>query len=1285
MRRHIPYPLALGVISVLVLCLLPHGGAQAILDDRIDALVLSVDGSAPLEATPATKPSGDAAIVVDFEAVLSVPPELREPIEGAMRSAGSLLPAVNRFTLTALRNWKDWMHAVLVPSYVIELGWEIELGSDEIVEVLAQRSDTGEFVAYVRGSADFTDLAHDAPADFIDYSSPLEVSPLSVDYLFPWTGGQDWYKTWGWHSGNAIDFQPVVRTTPVVDYVVLSAAAGRLTEVCNDGHQSMLRIEHAGGDTQYLHLDAGSVRRDLLGQNIVRGQIIGILYDGHEGGREHNGTHYKYWTACGYGTAAHLHFVLPRRDMAIDGHNANTVANSARATRYRSSNPRVDGGGSSQNCADGEGVVLYEHSDFQGQCTRFTGDDNYVGDNPIGNDAASSIRVIGNFEAILYEHGDYGGTSSTFTGDDPDLSNDPIGNDRASSIRVRRRDAGGSSNCDGGEGVYLYEHSNHAGRCSKFAGDAPNPRNWYIGNDSASSIRIVGSYEAIVYEHDDYNGASSAFSDDDPEFGNDTIGHDRASSIRVRRRDADGSSNCDGEEGVYLYEHGDYGGRCSKFTADAPNPRDWYIGNDTASSIRLVGDYEAAVYEHDDYNGVSSTFTGDDSDFGGSSIGHDRASSIRVRRGATGPTSCDNDQFLAEHFANRDLSGSPTFRSCVSEVNENWASNGPGNGVGDDDFSVRWSGDFWLDEGVYHFTTRTDDGVRLWIDGELLLDQWRDMGATEFAVERSVSSGLHTLRVEYYEHGGYATARLSWQRQESAADPDDGRTIGFDFGLDGTVNPTGDRDDYHFEGSAGQVVTVRMDKRDSNLDSYIGLYSPDGSLLGQDDDGADGVNSRLSIELQQNGRHKIIAHGYGDSTGGYRLTITRESTSDADDNRWISFGDSLEGTVTPNDDRDWYFFSGIAGRVIGIRMDKIDSGLDSLLELYDSSGNMIAHNDDGSSDRNAMLVHALPHSGVYRILARSWSIESSGRYNLSLHTADNTNLARGKGAWATSTGFNGVEAYRAFDGDISTRWSSQSSDPQFIYVDLGSVQTFDQVVLVWERAFARRYGVYYWTGSGWQDIYWTSSGNGGNDAVAFAPVQARYVGMYGAARGTGSGYSLWEFGVYNTAHTVIPIVPPDPGDKPPEEGIDPLVPLPPNEPGKPTLLIGSGPSGQEDTPLPELADAAPSFGIGNSIPTANMLYPCPTCPSVQDGVILFQGVGEDNDENGMSIVGYHWTSSLDGELAATDMFTLPETALTVGTHIITFQVLDNEGDWSEPVTAKLHTGRRVFLPLISRR
>jgi mannan endo-1,4-beta-mannosidase len=80
-----------------------------------------------------------------------------------------------------------------------------------------------------------------------------------------------------------------------------------------------------------------------------------------------------------------------------------------------------------------------------------------------------------------------------------------------------------------------------------------------------------------------------------------------------------------------------------------------------------------------------------------------------------------------------------------------------------DYFSARWTQPLPFQGGTYRFTTTTDDGVRLWVDGRLLIDSWRPMRGTRHATIR-LSPGIHDVKVEYYERTGVALARLTWRR-----------------------------------------------------------------------------------------------------------------------------------------------------------------------------------------------------------------------------------------------------------------------------------------------------------------------------------------------------------------------------------------------------------------------------------------------------------------------------------------------------------------------------------------
>jgi len=130
-------------------------------------------------------------------------------------------------------------------------------------------------------------------------------------------------------------------------------------------------------------------------------------------------------------------------------------------------------------------------------------------------------------------------------------------------------------------------------------------------------------------------------------------------------------------------------------------------------------------------------------------------------------------------------------------------------------------------------------------------------------------------------------------------------------------------------------------------------------------------------------------------------------------------------------------------------------------------------------------------------------------------TVDPVNLALGKTAVA-STNYSGLPALNATDGNAGSRWSSQFSNNEWIYVDLGSVYTINRVVLRWETAYGRGYKLQVSSNaSTWSDVYSTATGDGGVDDITLAsPGSGRYVRMLGTQRATTFGYSLYEFEVY---------------------------------------------------------------------------------------------------------------------------------------------------------------------------
>jgi hypothetical protein len=127
-----------------------------------------------------------------------------------------------------------------------------------------------------------------------------------------------------------------------------------------------------------------------------------------------------------------------------------------------------------------------------------------------------------------------------------------------------------------------------------------------------------------------------------------------------------------------------------------------------------------------------------------------------------------------------------------------------------------------------------------------------------------------------------------------------------------------------------------------------------------------------------------------------------------------------------------------------------------------------------------------------------------------------TLLSQGQPATASSVENASFPASAAVDGNLGTRWSSAFSDPQWLQVDLGSTATITQVTLDWETAYATAFQIQTSTdGSTWTTIYSTTTGTGGAQTLNVTGT-GRYVRMYGTARATPYGYSLWEFQVFGT-------------------------------------------------------------------------------------------------------------------------------------------------------------------------
>ncbi|NOK58322.1 MAG: hypothetical protein GFH27_549279n128 [Chloroflexi bacterium AL-W] len=116
-------------------------------------------------------------------------------------------------------------------------------------------------------------------------------------------------------------------------------------------------------------------------------------------------------------------------------------------------------------------------------------------------------------------------------------------------------------------------------------------------------------------------------------------------------------------------------------------------------------------------------------------------------------------------FDNTRLAGTPLVTGVDATVDWQWGTAAPSTDLPRDSFSVRWSGQVEAaQDGTYTFITRSDDGVRLWVDGQRLIDNWTNHAVTENRGSITLATGQrYDLQLEYYEQSGQATIQLFWE------------------------------------------------------------------------------------------------------------------------------------------------------------------------------------------------------------------------------------------------------------------------------------------------------------------------------------------------------------------------------------------------------------------------------------------------------------------------------------------------------------------------------------------
>jgi LysM repeat protein len=127
--------------------------------------------------------------------------------------------------------------------------------------------------------------------------------------------------------------------------------------------------------------------------------------------------------------------------------------------------------------------------------------------------------------------------------------------------------------------------------------------------------------------------------------------------------------------------------------------------------------------------------------------------------------------WYAEYFDARWPTARPVYTSYDVHINFDWGTGSPNAAVPIDNFSARWTRTVDFKGGDYKFWAVHDDGILVWIDDQLVINQWYDQPAymiyspsvpNMHVEEVSLAPGPHRIKVEYYEHGKEAVAKFGW-------------------------------------------------------------------------------------------------------------------------------------------------------------------------------------------------------------------------------------------------------------------------------------------------------------------------------------------------------------------------------------------------------------------------------------------------------------------------------------------------------------------------------------------
>jgi hypothetical protein len=274
-----------------------------------------------------------------------------------------------------------------------------------------------------------------------------------------------------------------------------------------------------------------------------------------------------------------------------------------------------------------------------------------------------------------------------------------------------------------------------------------------------------------------------------------------------------------------------------------------------------------------------------------------------------------------------------------------------------------------------------DPYLELYDGDEFLIAEDDDAGGginsliADFRIDTPGAHCIHAL--PYSGEGDY---RLGL---EVADEPSGGGEIEYGQTVEGMLRGSGEHE-WTFYGEEGDEVSVAMQSAaiGTALDCYLELYAPDDALLIYDDDSGGYFDALIEYYvLPADGLYRIVASDVSGESGEYELTL---EMAQLEIEGTLAYGQVAAATLKPGTRHHWLFESK-QGDIVTISMTAVDEDMDTYLELFAPNGGQMTSDDDSGGDSNAAILEfALPLTGAYRVVARGYSDDDAGAYELAL-------------------------------------------------------------------------------------------------------------------------------------------------------------------------------------------------------------------------------------------------------------------------------------------------------------